>query len=119
MEIRSTWLRTIIEHLIPCATGRIAEEVRLEHGAVWVIPERSAEVILLCEEGEIWITQEGEEGDRILGAGGGCRLLRKGQRVVQAFAPSKIVVCGIRSPELRLRRTDPGEWLRLKGDRLR
>ncbi len=47
---------------------------------------------IVCHSGEVWVTQEGDRRDIILGAGESFALDRKGQALVQAFGQSAISI---------------------------
>lgn len=65
-------------------TGRQA----LDPGRLLALPARDA--TLVCVEGEVWLTRDGDREDYILGAGGCLHLGRRDQAMVQALKPSRL-----------------------------
>jgi hypothetical protein len=54
--------------------------------------EQPREVLLYVPQGQVWITEEGGADDVIIGAGEWFRLRRPGVAVVEAFAPTVILL---------------------------
>lgn len=69
-----------------------AGEITLKKGDLWKTKRNSLGLYLLCREGIVWITQEGDARDIILQAGEEFRLDRPGLVIVQAFSEAKISV---------------------------
>lgn len=61
---------------------------QLAKGDVLVLP--AIDATLVCLEGELWLTRDGDAEDYILGAGRCLHLGRADQAMVQALRPSRL-----------------------------
>lgn len=69
-------------------------EVTLTENSFWSVYGRPDEIEIECNEGMVWITQEGDHRDIILHSGQRYRNETRGLTVVQALAGAKIIVNG-------------------------
>ena len=60
----------------------------LARGELLALPAMDA--TLLCLEGELWLTRDGDQEDYILGAGATLHLRTTDQAMVQALRPSRV-----------------------------
>ena len=66
----------------------IAGRQILAPGRLLALPARDA--TLVCVEGEVWLTRDGDREDYILGAGSSLHLGPRDQAMVQALKPSRL-----------------------------
>jgi hypothetical protein len=64
----------------------------LAKGDMLVLP--AIDATLVCLDGELWLTRDGDPEDYILGAGSSLYLGRKDQAMVQALRPSQVRLIG-------------------------
>jgi hypothetical protein len=67
-------------------------EITLKKGDLWKTERNSLGLYLLCQEGIVWITQEGNTRDILLKTGEKCWLDRPGLVIAQALVTAKILV---------------------------
>ncbi|MDY7230108.1 DUF2917 domain-containing protein [Hyalangium rubrum] len=67
--------------------------VVLPGGTLWSHRPRAGGLTLTCNEGWIWLTQEGDTEDHVLAAGSSLRLDKPGLVVVQALRSARFCVC--------------------------
>jgi hypothetical protein len=67
---------------------------------------------IVCLRGRLWLTQDGDLNDVVLGAGERCTLDRSGVALVEALEPSSVRVA---LPVQRARRGSWGSWARQVG----
>jgi hypothetical protein len=77
---------------IPQNVPNAATEVRLHGGELWRIDGNSRWRMVICLEGEIWVTQERDLKDYVLGAGETFLITQPGLVLVQALQESCIQV---------------------------
>lgn len=79
---------------IPLTRGSVAPTpgaFDLPHGALWSIePQRG--LTIHCAQGELWITQAGDDRDTILSAGDAFAPRPKGRIVIQALSEARVVL---------------------------
>jgi hypothetical protein len=100
------WMRALAERLRPGAPVQGREErvrlrsgasrqereerVRLATGDTWGLHVHGGEALALtCEDGQLWLTCEGDSRDHVLHPGQTVRLGRPGHVVVQALRPAR------------------------------
>lgn len=66
----------------------VAGRQALAPGRLLALPARNA--TLVCIEGEVWLTRDGDREDYILGAGSSLHLGQRDQAMVQALKPSRL-----------------------------
>lgn len=66
----------------------VAGRQTLAAGRLLALPARNA--TLVCVEGEVWLTRDGDREDYILGAGSSLHLGQRDQAMVQALKPSRL-----------------------------
>ena len=65
--------------------------IELQPGDVLPL-ERATGVRLTALEGSLWVTEEGEPGDVVLGAGQAFEVEAKGRALVQALSKSRLAI---------------------------
>ncbi|MFP2913496.1 DUF2917 domain-containing protein [Pyxidicoccus sp. 3LFB2] len=85
------WLRALAERLRPGARWDGSEEqVRLARGDTWGVHALGGEhLALTCDDGQLWLTCEGDSRDYVLGPGHTVRLEAPGHVVVQALRSAR------------------------------
>ncbi|WP_002633845.1 DUF2917 domain-containing protein [Myxococcus hansupus] len=83
-------LRTVANRLrFGAAPARRTGRVRLPQGGLWSVRTPGGEPLeLLCGDGLLWLTREGDTKDHVLRPGDTCSLDHPGHVVVQALRPS-------------------------------
>lgn len=66
----------------------VAGRQTLAAGRLLALPARNA--TLVCVEGEVWLTRDGDREDYILGAGSSLHLGQRDQAMVQALKASRL-----------------------------
>jgi ferric-dicitrate binding protein FerR (iron transport regulator) len=66
--------------------------IRLTRNSFWSVQSRPNEIEVECREGKVWITQEGDDRDVILRAGGQFRIEKRGRVIVQAVTDAEILI---------------------------
>jgi hypothetical protein len=69
--------------------ARSVRTIQLAAQSVLRLPEREASV--RCVNGAVWITQDGDCRDTVLGPGEGCAI-RGGGAIVEAISPASVVI---------------------------
>ena len=81
------------------------EVLLLADREVWTAQVGSAGLVVACEAGSVWVTQEGDPEDHVLAPGDRLHLVRRGLVAVQALRTSQVRVarCGraVEQPALR------------------
>lgn len=67
-------------------------DVELHTNQVWELRGDHRWRVLICLQGELWVTQEGDWRDYLLAAGQMFIITRPGLVVVQAFQPSRVQI---------------------------
>ncbi|WP_164012539.1 DUF2917 domain-containing protein [Pyxidicoccus trucidator] len=103
------WLRALAEWLRPGAHRNGSEErVLLERGATWGMHTHGGEhLALTCDDGQLWLTCEGDSRDYVLGPGHTVRLKAPGHVVVQALRLTRFNL--VRWPSSLARAMEPRE----------
>ncbi len=70
----------------------IPQKISLTENSLWSAYCSPNEIQIECQEGEVWITQEGDHRDIILQAGQGYRVEKRGLVIVQAIGGARILV---------------------------
>ncbi len=70
----------------------IPQKISLTENSLWSAYGDPNEIQIDCQEGEVWITQEGDHRDIILQAGQGYRVEKRGLVIVQAIGGARILV---------------------------
>ena len=68
-----------------------APVLELEEGQVVTLVD-AAGARILPQRGQVWVTQEGDREDHILGAGEALVVLRPGLTIVQALEPASVAI---------------------------
>jgi len=71
------------------------QKITLTENSFWSAHCRSNEIQIECQEGAVWITQEGDYRDIILHAGQRYGIEKRGRVIVQAIAGARILVNGV------------------------
>jgi hypothetical protein len=66
-----------------------APELELQEGAVVTLRDAQGTRIV-TRSGSVWVTEEGDRQDHIMGPGDARVVARSGRTIVQALAPSRI-----------------------------
>ncbi|MBN8226529.1 DUF2917 domain-containing protein [Corallococcus macrosporus] len=90
------WLRALAERLWGPTSEDCQERVSLLEGGLWSRRLRGSSRRLRCEEGEVWLTLEGDPHDHVLGAGDTLSLTA-GHVVVQALSGARFNLSGCRT----------------------
>ncbi len=69
----------------------IAPELELEEGQVVTLFDAKGTRIV-ARSGSVWVTEEGDRQDHIMGPGDARIVARPGRTIVQALAPSRIAL---------------------------
>jgi hypothetical protein len=69
----------------------IAPELELEEGQVVTLFDAKGTRIV-ARSGSVWVTEEGDRQDHIMGPGDARTVARPGRTIVQALAPSRIAL---------------------------
>lgn len=67
--------------------------VDLELGQGWALKGRRGQQTVLCLEGSIWVTQEGDIRDHVLEKGDAFLITRSGLVLVRALRPARVGYC--------------------------
>ena len=73
------------------------QKITLTANSLWSAYCNPNEIQIECQEGEVWITQEGDHRDIIIEAGQGYRVEKRGLLIVQAIGSARILVNGVYS----------------------
>ena len=65
--------------------------VELEHGSLLPVHD-GAGATVVCLQGDLWITQQGDGDDIVLRAGESLRLARNGRTLVQALSAARVAI---------------------------
>lgn len=68
------------------------QEIMLTANSFWSAYCNSNEIQVECQEGEVWITQEGDHRDIILQAQQQHRIEKRGLVIVQAITDARILI---------------------------
>lgn len=68
------------------------EELELAHGDVLLLQHLHLGQILYGLSGMVWVTQEGDSRDHLLGPGGAFRVQGRGRVVVQGLKRSRVLI---------------------------
>ena len=68
------------------------QKITLTANSLWSAYCNPNEIQIECQQGEVWITQEGDHRDIILKAEQQYRIVMRGLAIVQAFGGARIVV---------------------------
>jgi len=83
------------------------QTIDLEAGQSWALKGRRRQQTLLCLEGSIWITQEGDIRDYVLEEGDAFLVTLPGKVLVRALRPARVGYCeGLHTEPYRGRFTD-------------
>ncbi|MHA7632951.1 DUF2917 domain-containing protein [Corallococcus sp. M7] len=102
------WLRSLAMRLRGGPASEACQErVSLPGGSLWSRRLRGASRWLACEEGQVWLTLEGDPHDHVLGAGDTLEV-HAGHVVVQALRASRFNLSDCRTGSAR---AAPEPWV--------
>jgi hypothetical protein len=85
---------------MPVALLQFMNSLNLSKDEVFLLRDLSIGQALYGLAGMVWVTQEGDSRDHMLGPGGSFQVRTQGRVVVQALKPSRLIVTTV--PRLRV-----------------
>ncbi|MFB1481458.1 DUF2917 domain-containing protein [Corallococcus sp. RDP092CA] len=109
--LNPSWLRSLAERLRGVTSNACQERVCLPGGSLWSRRLRGPSRTFVCEEGQVWLTLEGDPRDHVLGAGETLKVCA-GHVVVQALRDARFNLSGCRTGSARGAGAPPPEpWV--------
>lgn len=108
-KLNPSWPGSLANRLRGINDGQ--ERVCLPGGSLWSRRLRGPSRTFVCEDGQVWLTLEGDPQDHVLGAGDTLRV-RAGHVVVQALRDARFHLSGCRTGSERGAATPSSEpWV--------